>query len=321
MVCLDDFFEVEVTDVTREADGVVSLRLEHTLGEPLPSWEPGAHIDVRLPNGLVRQYSLCSLPDDPAWLIAVLRERAGRGGSAFIHDELRAGSKVQVRAPRNNFTLAPADGYLFLAGGIGITPILPMVRQAQALGIPWRLAYLGRSRTSMAFLSDLPPAGVHVHADDESGTYPLAELLGTLTPSTHLYACGPGPLLGAVQALTDGWEPGRVHFERFVAPAALAAPEQGGADDGGDSPFEVELADGTVVPVPAGRSILEALEESGRFPLNSCREGICGTCETVVVSGEIDHRDSLLSPAEREAGASMMICVSRCAGRRLVLDL
>ncbi|MBO1268233.1 PDR/VanB family oxidoreductase [Arthrobacter cavernae] len=318
-----DFFDVEVRSMGREADGVLSLALQHPLGDPLPAWEPGAHIDVLLPNGLLRQYSLCSEPGDPRWRVAVLHEKAGRGGSAFVHEELRPGSKVQVRAPRNNFSLAPAAEYLFIAGGIGITPVLPMVRAAAASGAPWRLVYLGRSRRSMAFLGELPDGGtVTIHADDEGGRFPLASLLGAAGAQTHLYVCGPGPLLGAVQELTAPWDGSRVHFERFAADPAAASPAAGPGEgpDGGSS-FDVELADGAIVEVPAGTTILEALEAAGRFPLSSCREGICGTCETPVVSGEIDHRDSLLSGDERAAGDTMMICVSRCRGQRLVLDL
>ncbi|MGW6172119.1 PDR/VanB family oxidoreductase [Arthrobacter sp. NPDC055138] len=315
----DGFFDVEVTGIEPASDAVVALRLQHPCGEALPDWQAGAHVDVLLPNGLLRQYSLCSRPDEDFWRLGVLREPAGRGGSAWIHDELRSGTKLQVRGPRNNFALQPAGSYLFIAGGIGITPLLPMVRQAEAAGTDWTLVYLGRSRTSMAFQDELAAYGqrVHFHADDESGIFPLGPLLAGLDSAAHVYACGPGPLLGALEKLTAEWtDPGRYHFERFAAdPAAVQA------EAGADTEFVVETADGTEVSVPAGTTILQALMDIGIPVLNSCREGICGTCETPVISGEPDHRDSLLSDEERAAGDTMMICVSRCKGRRLVLDI
>ena len=315
----DGFFDVEVTRIEPASDSVVALRLQHPRGEALPAWQAGAHVDVLLPNGLLRQYSLCSRPEDDFWRLGVLREPAGRGGSAWIHDELRPGTKLQVRGPRNNFALEPAGSYLFIAGGIGITPILAMVRQAEAAGTDWTLVYLGRSRTSMAFQDELAAYGerVRFHADDESGLFPLGPLLAELDAAAHVYACGPGPLLGALEKLTADWaDPARYHFERFAAgPAPVPAAAEA------DSEFVVETADGTEVTVPAGTTILQALMDIGIPVLNSCREGICGTCETPVISGEPDHRDSLLSDEERAAGDTMMICVSRCKGRRLVLDI
>lgn len=315
----NEFFDVEVRSITHESSSVVSLRLEHPLGDELPSWEPGAHVDVLLPNGVVRQYSLCSDRATPsAWRLGVLREVEGRGGSAYVHDELKPGTKIQVRGPRNNFVLDAAQRYLFIAGGIGITPVLPMAQEAVRRGVPWHLLYLGRSRTSMAFLEEVQALGgnVSIHADDESGFYPLADLLSDLDSGTQVYACGPGPLLNLVQTVTEAWEdPARFHCERFVANGAPVVSSPG------NTAFTVELRDGTEVVVGPDESILEALETVGLNQLNSCREGICGTCETGVLGGEIDHRDSLLSDDEREAGDTMMICVSRCKGKRLLLDL
>ncbi len=317
---LTEFFDVTVSAINRESDCVLSLVLTHPLEEALPEWEPGAHVDVLLPNGVLRQYSLCSEPGNSHWRIAVLREPNGRGGSAYVHDELQPGTKVQIRAPRNNFALAAANEYVFIAGGIGITPILPMIRRAAEGSVPWRLVYLGRSRKSMAFLDELEAYGpnVHIHADDENGLFPLADLLNTADAGFHLYTCGPGPLLKVIQSMTDSWaDQSRFHFEKFVpdpADAAAAAPVAG------DHAFTVELADGTEVEVGADTSILKALEDAGVPVLSSCREGICGTCETTVLAGEIDHRDSLLSEDERAAMDTMMICVSRCRGRRLVLE-
>ncbi|AUI51543.1 PDR/VanB family oxidoreductase [Arthrobacter crystallopoietes] len=316
----EEFFDVEVRSIQRESSSVVSLRLEHPLGEELPEWKPGSHVDVLLPNGILRQYSLCSkTADRAAWRLGVLREAEGRGGSAYVHDELKPGTKIQLRGPRNNFALEAAAGYVFIAGGIGITPVLPMVRDAAERGVPWRLVYLGRSRESMAFLEEIQALGgnVEIHADDESGLYPLAELLGGLDAGTHVYACGPGPLLNVLQSIADGWEdPARFHCERFTA-----SGESPSLLKSGNSSFVVELTDGTEIPVGPGESILQALESAGINQPNSCREGICGTCETGVLGGEIDHRDSLLSDDERAAQDTMMICVSRCKGKRLLLDL
>lgn len=314
----DGFFVVDVVDIKRESESVLSLGIARPDGLALPDWSPGSHIDVLLPNGLLRQYSLCSAPGDRHWRLGVLREPAGRGGSAYVHDQLRPGAQLRVRSPRNNFVLGPAPEYMFIAGGIGITPILPMLHAAEASGAAWRLLYLGRSRGSMAFLGELAHYGdkVHVHADDESGLYPLAELLGDPEAGFHAYVCGPGPLLDYIATLTSGWRnPARFHFERFVADPAASAPAAG------DHEFTVETTGGLQARVPVGTSILAALEDVGVQVLNSCREGICGTCETPVVSGEIDHRDSLLSEEERDAGDTMMICVSRCKGGRLVLDI
>ncbi|RNL53087.1 PDR/VanB family oxidoreductase [Arthrobacter oryzae] len=316
----NEFFDVEVRAMRTESDCVVSVHLEHPLGEDLPDWDPGSHIDVLLPNGILRQYSLCSGPDEARdWRLGVLREPQGRGGSAFVHSELVPGTKLQVRGPRNNFPLLSAEKYLFIAGGIGITAILPMVRDAARKGIPWRLLYLGRSRSSMAFLEEVQALGGNatVHAHDESGLYPLAGLVARPESGTRVYACGPQGLLDMIEQASEDWsDPSAYHFERFVA-AVDAEP----GDKSGGSSFVVELADGTEVEVGAEVSILRALEDAGINQLNSCREGICGTCETGVISGDIDHRDSLLSAEERAAGDTMMICVSRCKGLRLILDL
>lgn len=319
---ITEFSDVTVTTIKHESDCVVSLVLEHPLDSPLPEWQPGAHVDVLLPNGLVRQYSLCSEPGEPQWRLAVLHEVSGRGGSDFVHNELLPGTKVQVRGPRNNFALGPAPEYLFIAGGIGITPILPMVRQADRSGVPWRLVYLGRSRQSMAFLDELGVYGdkVEVHADDESGRYALAEVLDQPEAGFHLYTCGPGPLLKAIQRYINPWvDQSRFHYERFVGDPADAGAAT--APVAGDHEFVVELNDGQEIDVPVGTTILAALESAGVPVLSSCQEGICGTCETGVLAGEVDHRDSLLSEGERAAMDTMMICVSRCRGRRLVLDL
>ncbi|WP_326660435.1 PDR/VanB family oxidoreductase [Streptomyces canus] len=305
---------------TLAADGVVSLTLRRTDGGTLPAWTPGAHIDVLLDgdaDGLVRQYSLCGHPAErEVWQIAVLREPEGRGGSAYVHDHLHEGSTVRVRGPRNNFPLRPATRHLFVAGGVGITPILPMVEAAEAAGADWSLLYGGRTRTSMAFLDRLAPHGdrVLVRPQDEYGLLDLAAHLGVPKEGTLVHACGPEPLLRAVQEQCAGWPPGTLGVERFapVAPTGTAAA----------AAFELELArSGLTLTVPPDRSVLETVEEAGVTVDFSCREGTCGTCETDVLDGTPDHRDSLLTEDERAAGDTMLICVSRSCGPRLVLDL
>jgi ferredoxin-NADP reductase len=291
------------------ADGVVLLSLRRADGGPLPPWEPGAHVDLVL-DDLVRQYSLCSDPSDrTTWQIAVQREEDGRGGSRRAH-ALATGCSVRVQGPRNHFPLVPAARYLFVAGGIGITPILPMVRAARAT--PWRLVYGGRSRRTMAFHDELAAHGEHVdlYPQDERGLPDLAALFAdpdVAAEGTAVYCCGPEPLLAAVETHRSGPS---LHVERF---APLQVEESGA--------FEVELAaSGRTLPVPAGRSVLDVLEEAGVPVLWSCREGTCGTCETGVLTGVPEHHDTVLTEEERRVGDVMMVCVSRATGR-LVLDL
>jgi ferredoxin-NADP reductase len=299
------------------ADGVVSLTLRDPDGGPLPAWEPGAHVDLRLAPGLVRQYSLCGDPADRhAWRLAVLREAGGRGGSAHVHDRLRAGARLKARGPRNHFPLVPAGRYLFIAGGIGITPILPMVAAARAAGAEWRLLYGGRNRASMAFLDELAHHGgaVFIRPQDETGLLGLGEALAEPRDDTAVYCCGPEPLLAAVEERCSVWPRGTLHVERF-------APKSSG-ETTPDHELEVVLTrSGLTMTVPPGTSILQAVEEAGVSVLSSCREGTCGTCETAVLEGIPDHRDSVLTGDERDSHEFMMICVSRSRDGRLVLDL
>ncbi|MGW7571440.1 PDR/VanB family oxidoreductase [Streptomyces tendae] len=312
-------YEAELVVARREtaADGVLVLTLRHPLDERLPAWEPGAHVDVVLGPGLERQYSLCGDPEDRAqWRIAVLREKDGRGGSAYVHGELRAGDEVRVRGPRNNFRLEPAPRYRFVAGGIGITPVLPMLAAAEEAGAEWTLLYGGRARAGMAFTEELARYGdrVTLVPEDESGLLDLASVLDDLPPDTLVYCCGPGPLLDAVEARCPA---GSLRVERFRPKEADA-----GAPAEGEAEFDVVLArSGRTVVVPPGVSVLDAVRAAGVEVLYSCTEGTCGTCETEVVEGDPDHRDSVLTEEERAAGETMLICVSRCRGRRLVLDL
>lgn len=308
---------VRVSAKNHESDGVVALTLAALDGRRLPDWAPGAHIDLVLPNGITRQYSLCGDRWDAySYRVGVLREPAGRGGSEFVHNSLRVGDLVGVGGPRNNFALAPAPRYLFIAGGIGITPILPMIGQADMLDADWRLLYGGRSRSSMAFQDELAryPDRVRLVPQDEEGLLDIAGFLGEPRADVRVYCCGPAPLLAALAVATERWPRHAVRTERFVA-AEVAAPAR-------DTPFEIELArTGRTVAVGPRQSVLEAVRQAGVEVLSSCRQGVCGTCETGVLAGEPDHRDSILDDDERRAGDCMFVCVSRSRGERLVLDL
>jgi ferredoxin-NADP reductase len=319
-----------VRDRRTVADGVLALELADPTGAALPAWAPGAHVDLVLAPDLVRQYSLCGDPADrTGWRIAVLREPDGRGGSARLHDTLRAGDTIRVRGPRNRFPLEPSPRYLFVAGGIGITPLLPMLETAEATGADWRLVYGGRTAGSMAFAAELHAAHrdrVNLHPQDEHGLLDLDQLLGEPAPppSTLVYCCGPGALLDEVQRRTAHWPAGVLHVERFTpeAPAGNEPATNKNTDENADHEFEVELAlSGRTLRVPPDRSVLDVLEEHGVPVLSSCRAGTCGTCETAVLAGRVDHRDSLLTEPEREAHDTMFLCVSRAAGPKLLLEL
>ncbi|MGW8887395.1 PDR/VanB family oxidoreductase [Streptomyces sp. NPDC055749] len=291
------------------AEGVVRLRLA---GDGLPAWQPGAHLDLVLPSGLVRQYSLCGDPADiDAYTIAPRLVEDGRGGSREVHGQLHEGTEVRVRGPRNRFPLVEAPAYVFVAGGIGITPILPMLRAVAASGADWRLLYGGRSRASMPFLDEIDgdDGRVTVVPEDEAGRPDATAVLAGAARGTAVYVCGPEPLMDAVAAvLPEGCS---LHLERFTAAA--------GADQASTA-FEVELRrSGRTVQVAAGQSVLAAVREELPYVSYSCEQGFCGTCQQTVLEGEIDHRDELLTDAER--ADSMLLCVSRCRGERLVLDL
>ena len=296
------------------AAGVIELELVPVDGGALPAWEPGAHVDLHLPGGMVRQYSLCGDPGEPL-RVAVLREAEGRGGSRHLHDVTALGDTLAVGRPRNNFALAPSRRYLFIAGGIGITPLIPMIAAARQAGAEWSLLYGGRSRRSMAFLDLLEGSEeVTIAPQDEVGLLDLAAVLSTPRADTLIYSCGPEPLLLAVEAASADWPTGALHLERFKAREDLP-------DDDGTA-FEVVLArSGISLTVEAGQSILDAVSRAGVPVPSSCQEGTCGTCETIVLEGEPEHRDSVLTPADQAAGDCMMICCSRARGERLVLDL
>lgn len=290
------------------ADRVVSLHLRRPDGSALPHWTPGAHVDVRI-DDFVRHYSLCGAIEDPhEWRLGVLHEIAGRGGSDHIVRSVTAGSVLDVSEPRNNFPLLASDRYLFLAGGIGITPLLPMLEQAERSGAQWQLVYGGGSRRSMAFLDELARYGdnVLVVPQDEAGLIDIAGALEKAGQGTLVYGCGPEPMLAAVEAAMTDWPRGSLHVERFQ-PA-----EQAHEDD--DTAFEVEfVASGVTATVPAGSSILEVAESLGLPVFSSCQEGTCGTCVTPLLEGTVDHRDAILSADERARQDSLCICVSRAA--------
>lgn len=309
---------LRVQQKTWEADGVIGITFVDPSGADLPAWEPGAHLALHLPNGLVREYSLCSDPADRSrWTVAVLRTPDSRGGSSHIHDLLPVGALLEIEGPRQHFALGTAARHILVAGGIGITPILSMVRTLHRDGADWTLLYTGRSRSTMAFLDEidaLPADRVTIHADDAAaGRFPdLAALLGDIDADAVAYCCGPESLMSACRdALPD---PGQLRIERFKAPEPVTTGE--------DTAFDVILAgSGRRIPVGPDVSVLSALQNAGVPVESSCTEGICGTCEVGVVKGDVEHRDFLLSPEEQQTGGTMFVCVSRCRSAELVLDL
>ncbi|WP_052060905.1 PDR/VanB family oxidoreductase [Rhodococcoides fascians] len=310
--------DLSLAERTTVADSVVQLTLRHPQNDELPAWTPGAHLDLAVAPGIVRQYSLCGDPSDrSAYTVAVLREPESRGGSLAVHESLQVGDRLEVVGPRNNFELQDADEYLFIAGGIGITPLIPMIAAAHQRGKPFELLYGGRTRHSMAYVDELESTyrqSVHVRPQDEFGHLDLPSVLGSHTPSRAIYTCGPAPLLDAIETYCQSWPSGSVNMERFRGTAFT--PDPAGTS------FEIELAQsGMTLTVPPDRSVLDVVEEAGISVLSSCREGTCGSCETPILEGQAEHRDSLLTQDERDAQESMFICVSRPCSRRLVLDL
>ncbi len=304
-----------VDEVRLEADDARSFRLVAAGGAELPGWQPGGHLDLLLPSGRSRQYSLCGDPADRGcYRIAVRRLDGGGGGSRELHDCVGVGSILTVRGPRNGFPYVPAAGYLFLAGGIGITPILPMVKQAAADGAQWQLVYTGRSRSSMPFLdelSTLDPDRVLVRPYDQYGFPSGAELLARAPTGATVYCCGPAPMIAGVRRDLPASAAAALHFERFSAPPVV-----------GGVPFEVTLQrSNRVLTVPADRSALEVIRQAVPEVAYSCQQGFCGTCRVRVIAGcgEVEHRDRVLT--DRERTDTMTICVSRSRGGRIAVDL
>lgn len=303
-----------------EAEGIISVELRPWGDTVFAPFEAGAHIDLHLPNGLVRSYSLLNPPSDAGrYVVGILRDRNSRGGSEYIHSQLRVGMQLTISQPRNNFALDTAARHsVLVAGGIGITPILCMYRQLLALGKSAELIYCARSRGEAACLEEIAALGgkLTYHFNDEKGTLPdLAQYLAGRSADAHFYCCGPTPMLNAFEATCEQLGYANVHIERFAAEAV--AP----ADDAQDS-YTVELKkSGKTLQVEPGISLLDAVLAAGCDVEHSCREGVCGACETRVLEGEPDHRDGVLTKAEKAANKTMMVCVSGCKSRRLVLDL
>ena len=313
-------FEVRVQAIRLEADRIRSFELRPLTGHDLPAFTAGAHIEVHLANGIVRSYSLANSPaEGNRYEIAVNKEVSGRGGSGFMHDQVHVGARLRISAPRNNFALREeAEHSVLIAGGIGITPLRSMIARLRALERPWSLLYAGRDRDSMAFLEEFARLrelghAIRIHSDAEAGAPPdLQGVVAKAPPSAHFYCCGPRPMLAVFEAATSQLPAERVHVEYF---AGSQAPALAGE-------FSVELArSGRVLQVPAGTSILDTLLDAGVNVPYSCMEGVCASCETRVLAGVPDHRDAILSRAERDANDRMMICCSGARTPRLVLDL
>lgn len=290
-------------------------------GSPLPGWTAGSHLDVRVPGSdLVRQYSLCSQPADPSsYTVAVDRcevADGGRGGSVELHDHAVPGAAVEVSEPRNHFRLTRALNYVFIAGGIGVTPMVALAAEAERSGRPWRMLCLARGEQDMPYLQDLRGTygdSIAFHGSAQAGRVDLAAELADLPRGTAVYVCGPGSLDEDVAAVVEEQPAVDVFVEQFTAPDL---------SDGAVTAFDVTLAtSGETFTIPEDASLLDTLESNGKLMASSCREGVCGTCEVGVVSGEVDHRDNVLTPEERSENESMMVCVSRCRAGRLVLDL
>ncbi len=314
---------VRVRSLTWEAEGVLCVELVAPDGAALPVFEAGAHIDLQLPlpAGVAsRSYSLCNDPcERHRYVVGVGLDRASRGGSRWVHEQLRPGALLSITAPRNHFRLnEAAPSFALVAGGIGITPILAMARRLHTLGKPVRVLLAARHRGAAAFVDTMRALApeLTLHLDSEAGGPPkLHAWLAALPVGTSAYCCGPAPMLDSFEkacaelGLTDA------HIERFAAaPAPADARPPGG--------FTLVLdRSGRSIEVPADKSVLDALLDAGIDMPYSCMEGVCGTCETRVLDGEIDHRDGVLSAVERKRGDVMMVCVSRCKGERMVLDL
>jgi ferredoxin-NADP reductase len=307
---------VMIRAIRYEAEGVLSFELTPVSGVGLPDFAPGAHIDVHLPGGLMRQYSLTNASNGHHYIIGVGLDRASRGGSRWLHDVARPGQVLTISAPRNTFPLVTeAAGAILFAGGIGITPIRAMAQHLQSEGVPWRLYYAARARSFAAFADELLSFGeeVRLHLDEEAqALLDIAAAVAAAPFGAHLYCCGPEPMIAAFLEAAKDRPSDHVHVEHFGALAPLA-------NDGG---LMVELAkSGRVIEVAADQTILEAVLAAGVPVASSCRNGVCGTCETRVLAGEPDHRDLILSEAEKVAGDTMMICCSRAKTPRLTLDL
>ena len=310
---------VVVTSVTYTGADIVRVKLASPDGRPLPRWTPGSHIDVECGNtGISRQYSLCGDPDDAGTFeIAVLSEQQGRGGSEWVHSNVKAGVLLRIRGPRNHFRLdETAKKIILIAGGIGITPISAMARRARLLGIEYEVHFSGRTRASMALLGELTELHgerMRVYVSDEGTRNDFSAL--HIVDGTQVYACGPARMLEALQGASSSWPDDTLRVEHFVSTI-------GTLDPGKEHAFEVELKDsGLVVTVAADQTLLAALRKANVDVQSDCEEGLCGSCEVRVLAGEIDHRDVVLTKGERQSNTRMMTCCSRAKGTNLVLEL
>lgn len=313
-----DMFPLIIAEKRAAAEGVEFFELRRADGGELPEFTAGAHLSLRVPNGEIRKYSLCNDPEErDRYCIAVKYEASGRGGSICLIEQARQGDEIMVAPPRNDFELVAAPQYVFIAGGIGVTPILSMIRHIRATQQgKFKLYYLTRSPEMTAFLDELKAPEfrgmVTIHhdggdPDNALDLWPVLEKPGM----AHLYCCGPRGLMQAVRDMTGHWSSARVHFEDFTPPGGMTKPD--------DAPFKIKLAkSGETFDVPVGKTILDVLREHGRAVASSCESGTCGTCRTKLISGEVDHRD--LALADYEKADNIMICVSRGTGE-LVLDL
>lgn len=314
--------KVWVHTLRHEAQDTLSVEVRPVQGKTLPAFEAGSHIDLHLPNGMVRSYSLCNdSRERHRYVVAVLKDRASRGGSRCVHEQLRIGTELTISAPRNNFALHEgAEHSVLVAGGIGVTPILCMARRLKALGRSFELLCFARSRQHMAFIEDIEALGapVHWHFDDERGGPPqLKTLLAQRLPNeqTHHYACGPAVMLDAFEQSCAELGHPHAHIERFAAVEVKAAADA-------RQSYTVELKrSGKTLEVTPDTNLHKMLVAAKVNVPFSCEEGVCGSCETRVLDGVVDHRDSVLSPAERATNKVMMVCVSGCKSERLVLDL
>ena len=314
--------QVRVKRISYEAENINSYELVAPSGGDLLPFAAGAHIDFHLPNGMIRSYSLVNDPGERRrYVVAVNKDATSRGSSSFVHANIRVGDIITISHPRNNFALLEeAEHSVLIAGGIGITPLLSMVRRLEQLGRSWKLFYAARTRLAAAFLDELnalrPDAYLNLHADfddERSGrVFDLAAIVRDAPPHAHLYCCGPVPMLEAFEAATADRPPDHVHVEYFQAREAPAI-------EGG---FEVKLARSKrTIAVEAGKTILDALIDAGIAVNYACTEGVCGTCETRVLEGVPDHRDQFLSKQEQAANKTIMICCSGAKSGTLVLDL
>jgi phthalate 4,5-dioxygenase reductase subunit len=312
------FMPLRVTRNDKIADGINLLEFRDAGGKPLPQFSAGAHVAIRVPNGLLRKYSLCNDPAErDRYLVAIKREVNGRGGSINLIDGVKAGDDLMVTAPVNDFGLPPrAQDFLFIAGGIGITPMMAMIREVLAQKKRFRLYYCSRSPETTAFRDELAApefaGSVTIHYDqgDPARSLDLRPILAERKNREHLYCCGPRPLMEAVREMTDHWSSTAVHFEAF-SEAETHKPT--------DTPFKVKLArSGEVLEVPTTKTILEVLREHGLDVPSSCETGTCGTCRTKMLAGQADHRDLVL--AEHEKADTIMICVSRARSDEITID-